>query len=76
VLTRLHARQEDMKDDRFKEAAPVTGGREAWKQGRPRVRRFHDDAEELALPIRRQEVRSVHGRGDQTPDISASWESR
>ncbi len=37
VLTRLHARygKNDMKDDlRFKEAAPITGGREMWsKQG-------------------------------------------
>ena len=37
VLTRLHARygKADMKDDlRFKEAAPITGGREVWsKQG-------------------------------------------
>ncbi|MBL9015517.1 MAG: DUF2330 domain-containing protein [Myxococcales bacterium] len=37
VLTRLHARygRKDMKDDlRFKEAKPVTGGREQWsKQG-------------------------------------------
>ncbi len=37
VLTRLHARygKQDMKDDlRFKEAKPVTGGREQWsKQG-------------------------------------------
>ena len=37
VLTRLHARygKDDMKDDlRFKEGAPVTGGREQWsKQG-------------------------------------------
>jgi len=33
VLTRLHARygKKDMKDDlRFKEATPITGGREAW----------------------------------------------
>ncbi len=37
VLTRLHARygKQDMKDDlRFKEAKPITGGRETWsKQG-------------------------------------------
>jgi hypothetical protein len=37
VLTRLHARygKQDMKDDlRFKEAKPITGGREHWsKQG-------------------------------------------
>ncbi|CAN5814658.1 hypothetical protein BH11MYX3_BH11MYX3_10340 [soil metagenome] len=37
VLTRLHARygKSDMKDDlRFREAAPITGGREVWsKQG-------------------------------------------
>jgi hypothetical protein len=37
VLTRLHARygKKDMKDDlRFREAKPITGGREAWsKQG-------------------------------------------
>jgi hypothetical protein len=37
VLTRLHARygKEDMKDDlRFREAKPITGGREVWsKQG-------------------------------------------
>jgi len=37
VLTRLHARygKNDMKDDlRFREAKPVTGGREQWgKQG-------------------------------------------
>ena len=37
VLTRLHARygKTDMKDDlRFREAAPITGGREVWsKQG-------------------------------------------
>ena len=37
VLTRLHARygKTDMKDDlRFKEATPITGGRETWsKQG-------------------------------------------
>jgi hypothetical protein len=37
VLTRLHARygKADMKDDlRFREAKPVTGGREQWAEGR------------------------------------------
>jgi hypothetical protein len=36
VLTRLHARygRGDMKDDlRFREAKPITGGREIWNQG-------------------------------------------
>ena len=42
VLTRLHARygKADMKDDlRFREAKPITGGREAVEQAGPRVRR-------------------------------------
>ena len=37
VLTRLHARygKGDMKDDlRFREAKPITGGREAWSNGK------------------------------------------
>ena len=55
VLTRLHARygKDDMKDDlRFREAKPVTGGREQWSKQGPRVRRGAVGAELLPGALR------------------------